>query len=57
MTRDLQAQLELLEVALPDFLGNESDHAKFEAMDWMLKVLSAKWDAYAIERRLCLSDE
>jgi hypothetical protein len=52
MTTDLKRHLEFFLVALPDFLSNEADFDKFDAFDWLMKKVSAKWDAYAIDRRI-----
>jgi hypothetical protein len=35
-----------------DFIEDEIDKTKFEALDWVMKIASAKWEAYSIERRI-----
>lgn len=48
----LESQLELLEIAIYDFLKHQADENKFDALDWLIQVAYSKWNLYATERRI-----
>jgi hypothetical protein len=45
-------QFEMAAHALDDFKRDQGSWEKFEAVDWLVRVLSAKWGAYALARRV-----
>ena len=45
-------QIEMVAHACSDFKRDQGDWQKFEALDWLVRVLSAKWGAYALARRV-----
>lgn len=52
---DVQApvkQFEMAAHAVEDFKRDQGSWEKFEALDWLVRVLSAKWGAYAAARRV-----
>ena len=45
-------QMDMVALAFSDFRRDQGDWQKFEALDWLVRVLSAKWGAYAVARRV-----
>ena len=44
--------LELLALAITDFLESPESETKFSGLDWLLHVTAAKWSDYALKRRV-----
>jgi hypothetical protein len=44
--------LELLALAIADFLDSPESEAKFSGLDWLLRVVTAQWGEYALTRRV-----
>jgi hypothetical protein len=44
--------LELLALAIADFLASPESEAKFSGLDWLLHTTAAKWSDYALKRRV-----
>jgi hypothetical protein len=57
MKPPLETQLRILDEAIDSFLMMPENEERFAALDWVMKVASAKWDAYAAERRICQSEK
>ena len=53
----MKPALELLSVAIADFLESPESEAKFSGLDWLLHTTAAKWSAYALERRVEASNK
>lgn len=45
-------QIDMVALASSDFRRDQGDWQKFEALDWLVRVLAAKWSAYAAARRV-----
>jgi len=52
---DPNRSLELLAVAIADFLESPESEAKFSGLDWLLRVVAARWGEYALTRRVAAS--
>ena len=49
---DPNRSLELLAVAIADFLESPESEAKFSGLDWLLHTSAARWSSYALRRRV-----
>ena len=52
---DVEPPAKMLELTIPaikDFVHDPGDWGKFDALDWMMRTLSAKWGSYAAARRV-----
>ena len=45
----MKPALELLSVAIEDFLASPESEEKFMVLDWALRVNMAKWDDFSLE--------
>jgi len=45
-------QIQMTIQALNDFTSDPNEYKKFEALDWLLRVVMAKWEAYSLERKV-----
>ena len=48
--------LELLALAIADFLESPESEEKFSGLDWLLHVTAARWSDYALKRRVKASN-
>jgi hypothetical protein len=48
----MQQGLKLLATAIADFLESPESGAKFSGLDWLLRVVTARWGEYALTRRV-----
>jgi hypothetical protein len=46
----MRQSLELLALAIADFLESPESEAKFSGLDWTFRVVAAKWSDYALKR-------